>query len=101
MIKKFSEMRDGSAGADAAGNVGTQQCTVGKLTNSGPPPHIRRKAEVHLKETGTHNTKCEATLTSTFPAAIKNPTRYSEQKTIVHTEQKRMYRTWLRRPVPE
>jgi len=42
MIKKSTEMRRGSAGADAAGNVGTRQCTLGKSTNSGPHPHTKK-----------------------------------------------------------
>ena len=42
MIKKFTEMKGASAGADAADNVGTQQCTVDKSTNSGPTPHTKK-----------------------------------------------------------
>jgi hypothetical protein len=42
--------------------------------------------------------KCDATLAKILLAAAKKMPMYAEPRTIVHTEQKRMYRTRARVP---
>ena len=73
MIKKFTEMRRGSAGADAAGNVGTQQCTVGKSTNSGPHPTYeeKQKCTSRKQELTIRNARQRSRAHSQLPSRIR------------------------------